>query len=226
MTEQQKGLIYLVVIFGVLCIANVAAPMLDKYLTPDERTFLFLAFVYSGGAIYAIKNRDQLNVFIKKWPTTLIYTAFILYGCKIWAEKVINARTGIEVENIRYASTIAGVLYSVPLSMIGISLCMFTKMALRLFTVDGADEGGKAIAFSVLKICFITSVFGLGMYTQPKADAIIAYTVLADATAVTTCGPAEDNVVYVRKNSEACKRIHVIPFKGIYEMTDVPSKSG
>lgn len=226
MTEQQKGIFNALLIIAVLVVANIVGPILGDYLTPDEQSFLFLAFVYLGGAIYAFMTRDQLNVFIKNWPTSLVYTAVIFYICKIAAEKVINARTGIEVENIRYASTIGGFLYSVPLSMVVISLGMCVKMAPRYFNNDTVDEGGNAILLSILKICFVTSVLGLGMYTFPKAHAVMDYTILADATAVTTCGPVERDVVYVRKNSDTCKRIYVNPFKGIYESTDVPSKSG
>ncbi len=226
MSEQRNALIKLVLIFAVLGIANIATPVLGNYLSHNEQDILFLGAVFLGGAIHAVKIRKQLNVFIKNWPTTLIYTAVILYGCKILAEKVINARTGIEVENIRYASTIGGFLYSVPLSIVFISWFMYAKMAMRVFTDDATVQTGKLILLNVLKFCFITSLFALGMYTFPKADAVMTYTVLSDASKITTCGPVEDDVLYVRKNSDACKRIHVIPLKGIYESTDVPSKSG
>ncbi|KAB2518037.1 hypothetical protein F8N49_23265 [Pseudomonas sp. GXM4] len=226
MTEQYKATLKLALIFTVLIAANFASPFISKYLSPEEQTILFLVIVYSGGAIYAFQTRDQMNAFIKNWPSSLVYTAFILYACKIAAEKVINARTGIEVENIRYASTIGGALYSVPLSMIVISFFMQVKTFVRWLKAQSNGDDGAALVPSLLRLCFITSLFGLGMYTFPKAHAVVDYAVLADATSVNSCGPAEPSVVYVRKNSETCKRIHISPFEGIYESTDIPSKSG
>jgi hypothetical protein len=122
MTEQHKAIIKLVLIVVALLMVNALTPVLGTYLNDDEQTILLLGAVYLGGAIFAFRSREQLNVFIKQWPSSLIYTACILYACKILAEKAINARTGIEVENILYASTIGGFIYSVTVSMVGISL--------------------------------------------------------------------------------------------------------
>jgi hypothetical protein len=226
MTEQNKALLKLALILAALLIANAVAPVLATYLDHDEQTFLLLGAVYLGGAIFAVRTRQQLNTFIRNWPTSLIYTAVILYTCKILAEKVINARTGIEVENIRYASTIGGFMYSVPFSMVVISLYMFTKMAIRLsLPVAIKIESGPFLDV-ILKACFIASLLWAGLFTIERADAFMPYTVLADTTKVTTCGPVEDYVFYVRKNADTCKKIYVRPLQGIYESTDVASKSG
>jgi hypothetical protein len=64
------------------------------------------------------------------------------------------------------------------------------------------------------------------MLALSPADIFLRYAVLADATKVTTCGPVMDEVVYIRKNPDTCSRIHVNLFKGIYDFTDVPGKSG
>jgi hypothetical protein len=227
MTDRQKALIKLALIGGAIWLAYVIPPLLGRFLSHDAQTNLILGLVFAGGAIYAFTIRKQMHSFVMDWPKSLPYTAVILYGCKILAEKVINARTGIEVENIRHSSTLGGFIYSIPFSMLLISLCMYAKMAFGfLFSSPAGGTGWRATIITFLKLCFIASVFWLGFEGMYRSDAIMTYTVLADTTKINTCGPVEPDVMYVRKNSETCKRIHVNPFKGIYESTDVPNKSG
>ncbi len=227
MTESRKALIKLTLLTTALILANLLIPFLGKYLSHEEVSFIVLAVVPLGGAVYAVSNRKKINVFVKNWPSSLLYTAVVLYGCKILAEKVINARTGIEVENIRYASTIGGFIYSVPFSLILIGLVMYGRMGLQfLYSKPVKTNPDEIEHFPWLKIFFVGSILGLGILTFEPADAFIPYTLLADTSKVTTCGPVEQDVVYVRKNSEMCKRIHVNPFEGVFESTDVPSKSG
>ena len=227
MTESRKALIKLTLLTTALILANVLTPHLGEYISHEEMSFIVLTIVPLGGAVYAITNRKKINVFVKNWPSSLLYTAVVLYGCKILAEKAINAQTGIEVENIRYASTIGGFIYSVPFSLILIGLFMYVRMGLRFFGSKPVKTNPDDVEhFPWLKIFFVGSILGLGVLTLEPADFVIPYTVIADTSKVTTCGPVEKDVVYVRKNSEMCKRIHVNPFEGIYESTDVPSKSG
>ncbi|CAI8703382.1 Transmembrane protein [Pseudomonas sp. IT-P2] len=224
MTESRKALIKLTLLTTALILANVLTPHLGEYISHEEMSFIVLTIVPLGGAVYAISNRKKINVFVKNWPSSLLYTAVVLYGCKILAEKAINAQTGIEVENIRYASTIGGFIYSVPFSLILIGLFMYLRMLFGSKPVKTNPDDVEH--FPWLKIFFVGSILGLGVLTLEPADSVIPYTVIADTSKVTTCGPVEKDVVYVRKNSEMCKRIHVNPFEGIYESTDVPSKSG
>jgi hypothetical protein len=98
---------------------------------------------------------------MRNWPTSLIYTAVILYVCKILAEKAINASTGIEVENIRYASTIGGFIYSVPFSMILISAWMFVRMGTtKLIATDAEQSPQEKEHVPALKIFFVGSRLG------------------------------------------------------------------
>lgn len=224
MTESRKSLIKLTLLISALILANVLTPHLGKYISHEEMSFIVLTIVALGGAVYAISNRKKINVFVKNWPSSLLYTAVVLYGCKILAEKAINAQTGIEVENIRYASTIGGFIYSIPFSLILIGLSMYVRMLFGSKPVKTNPDDVEH--FPWLKILFVGSILGLGVLMLKPADFVMPYTVIADTSKVTTCGPVEKNVVYVRKNSETCKRIHVNPFQGIYESTDMPSKSG
>ncbi|MDN3221356.1 hypothetical protein [Pseudomonas nunensis] len=205
----------------------VLAVWLARYIEHDTQTILIFTIVFSCGAIFAICNRKKLSVFVKNWPGSLLYTAVILYVCKISAEKAINARTGIEVENIRYASTIGGFIYSIPFSMLLISLWMFVRLGTnKLSGTAGVQNAEEKERVPALKIFFVGSLLGLGMLALSPADVLLRYAVLADATKVTTCGPVEDEVVYIRKNPDTCARIHVNLFKGIYDFTDVPGKAG
>jgi hypothetical protein len=205
----------------------ILALWLAQFLEHDTQTILIFTTVLSCGAIFAICNRNKLSVFVRNWPGSLVYTAVILYVCKIVAEKAINARTGIEVENIRYASTIGGFIYSIPLSMILISLYMFFLLGAKKLTgLEAKPNTQEKERVPALKIFFVGSLLGLGMLALSPADVLLRYAVLADATKVTTCGPVADEVVYIRKNPDTCARIHVNLFKGIYDFTDVPGKAG
>lgn len=227
MNTQHKAMLKLASLIGALLTAQELAPLLDAYFSADEQSILVFGIVFAGGAIYTARHRKQLNAFVRKWPSSLIYTAVILYACKILAEKIINGRTGIEVENIRYASTIGGFIYSIPFSLILISLVMYVLMILgAINSSEEKTDPQEVKSHPLLKICFVGSLLTLGYFIFPRADAFITYTVLADATKISTCGPIEPDVFYVRKNSDACKRIHANPFDGVFEMTDVPSKSG
>jgi hypothetical protein len=202
----------------------IFAVWLAQFLEHETLTVLIFTTVFSCGAYFAVRNRKSISTFAKKWPSSLAYTAFIFYMCKILAEKTINATTGIEVENIRYASTIGGFILSVPISLLVISICMLVRWQIKeLFGVRMCESAEEHVPG--LKIFFIGTLMGAGMLVSSQVDPLIRYAVLADASKVTTCGPVENDVVYIRKNPETCSRIHVNLRKGIYDFTDVPLKS-
>lgn len=203
----------------------IFAVWLAQFLEQEALTILLFTTVFSCGAYFAVRNRKRISASAKKWPSSMVYTAVIFYACKIVAEKTINATTGIEVENIRYASTIGGFIYSIPVSLLLISLGMLVSWQIKeLFGV----QIGEVVEEHVpgLKIFFIGSLMGIGMLASSQIDPLIKYAVLADASKVTTCGPVENHVVYIRKNPDTCAKIRVNLFNGLYEFTDVPSKSG
>jgi len=202
----------------------IFAVWLAQFLEQEVFTALLFTTVFSCGAYFAVRNRKNISAFAKKWPSSLAYTAVIFYMCKILAEKTINATTGIEVENIRYASTIGGFLLSVPVSFFLISICMLICWQVKeLFGVRIGEAAEEHVPG--LKIFFIGSLMGIGMLASSQVDPLIRYAVLADASKVTTCGPVQNYVVYIRKNPDTCSKININLFKGIYEFTDVPAKT-
>jgi hypothetical protein len=202
----------------------IFAVWLAQFLEHETLTALIFTTVFSCGGYFAFCNRKNISAFAKKWPSSLAYTAIVFYICKIVAEKTINATTGIEVENIRYASTIGGVILSVPISLLLISICMLVCWQMKaLFGVRIGASAEEHVPG--LKIFFIGTLMGAGMLASSQVDPLIRYAVLADASKVTTCGPVENDVVYIRKNPDTCSRIHVNLFKGIYDFSDVPAKS-
>lgn len=210
---------------AIKAILLIFAVWITQFLEQEVLTILLFTTVFSCGAYFAVRNRKKISDSAKKWPSSILYTALIFYGCKILAEKTINATTGIEVENIRHASTIGGFIFSVPLSLVLIGLGMLVFWQIKeLFGLQlgGADEE----YVPGLKIFFIGSLMGLGLLASSQVDPLIKYAVLADASKVTACGPLENNVFYINKNSDMCIKINVNFFKGIYEFTDVPKKTG
>jgi hypothetical protein len=202
----------------------IFAVWLAQFIEHETLTVFIFTTVFSCGGYFAVRNRKSISAFARKWPSSLVFTAFIFYICKIVAEKTINATTGIEVENIRYASTIGGFILSIPVSLLFISICMLVCWQIKeLCGVRICESSEEHVPG--LKIFFIGALMGVGMLASSQVDPLIRYAVLADASKVTTCGPVENDVVYIRKNPDTCSKIHVNLSKGIYNFTDVPVKS-
>lgn len=218
MSDQKKALAKLVlIILGLLFAQLFSGNTIAMFAT-------LLAVCL--GAVYAISNISKIGSFINNWPKSAIYSTFVFYICKILSEKLINAKFGIDTNNISHASSIGGIILSVPISLMLISVYLFfpTPIKRHLKAQKDATKTQDKEKFPALKSCFTICIIAFTVTITPFVDTLIPYTLLADAVKASACGPIENNVLYLKKNSTSCYRIHVNLFEGIYVLTNIEGK--
>jgi ABC-type uncharacterized transport system permease subunit len=55
----------------------VFAVWLAQFLEHETLTALIFTIVFSCGAYFAVRNRNSISAFTKKWPSSLAYAVFI-----------------------------------------------------------------------------------------------------------------------------------------------------
>lgn len=215
--------------------ANVFAPQTTALM------LYLIAFVTS--TIYLISNRAKILSFIRVWPSSFAGSVVVFYICKIMAEKTINSSMGIEVDYLRHSSIVGGFLLWVPVSLMVVSAYLFLRSAyMRCLaplvdnyracapTIKASDgEAEKTVQefFPGLRSMFAAGILAAAAFLLFHADEGIRFSVMLDAMEYSDCGPAQSEVGYVRKNSNACYRFDTRLFNGSLMPTEVVSrKSG
>ncbi|MCS5516817.1 hypothetical protein NWF32_23495 [Pseudomonas qingdaonensis] len=103
-------------------------------LPPSLGANLILVGGLAAGGIYALLNLSRLFAFLSYWPGSLLYSVVVVYLCKLSAQRMLNARFGIEVDYLDNAAVVYGALYSIPFSLmlLGSTCCCPSGCAGRL----------------------------------------------------------------------------------------------
>lgn len=176
-----------------------------------------------AGGVFAAVNLSRIFAVISYWPGTLLYSVVVVYLCRITTEKSLNARLGIEIEYLNHAPVLYGALYSIAFSLMLVGLYLLMPLRLRQWLpARPATDTRKLPGFEPF---FATALLCAALYAHQQLDKGLEFALIADAVAVSSCGPPEAGTLYLRKNHEQCYALQGNPLIGTFTVQALDSKA-
>lgn len=176
-----------------------------------------------AGAVFAALNLSRIFAFLNYWPGSLLYSVVVVYLCRISTEKSLNARFGIALEHLDHAPILYGALYSIAFSLMLVGFYLLIPLRIRRwFPARAATDTRKLPGFEPF---FATALLCTAFYAQQQLDKGLAFALIADAVAVSDCGPVEPGTMYLRKDPAHCYKLQGNPLTATFTLHTLDSKA-
>ncbi len=195
----------------------------------DHNMVLMWSLVYIPTLFYVWHNIDTIKKSFFKWKRILFSFGILFTVGKILADKAFNERFEIEAQYLQYSSNIMAVIYAIVFGVSIIFLIHLIPHLLRLMVYSVIGEFSTKYRKKLTTLGFFfkliiliglaTPFFTLAEYAEKPAA---PYYLLADAYAVSDCGPKVDGTLYLRKNNQACYAIQGV-IKPIFKTIESPT---